>query len=389
MALVVLGQTSRSDLGTPIGLGCQGCGLFDICGGITDFDCYADCCGEPENCRIACPKATRWVDVVHDAGGLGMNGRYAISQREDDLPPYIPHIYHGSGRSAPLACGYVALTTFDVTVPRGQRRFSAPSDLRRYFRIADEAKILLLSVGKDNRLELHWKHSAARELAQYLATLGISHITAPNFSYAINDPRAEHLANRSRSLTEAERFTAAGLSVVPHVNAFTQKDWDGWRDFFRNHPQLRMVSQEFQTGLSNRDRAAWHIQQLLNIEEKLGRGFRLIAVGGRQHLPLLVKLSAVTVTDSNPFVKTQHRQKLLDGVWVKRATAKGELLDRLMNENLAGYMKQVEAEMLLARLGGPETVARVPVSPLNEKQHASAAQLPLWPVSATAKAASA
>jgi hypothetical protein len=104
-----------------------------------------------------------------------------------------------------------------VTPPDSKRAFRDPSDL-------------LLSIGKDNRLEHHWRYSASRHLAEYLASLGISHITAPNFSFALNDPRPEHLVNRSRSLREAERFTAAGLSVVPHVNAFNQADWEAWRD---------------------------------------------------------------------------------------------------------------------------------------------------------------
>jgi len=348
---------------------------------VTDFDCYGDCCGEPQMCPIACPKTPGWVEVARDAGGLEMRAKYQITQREDDLPAYIPHIYHGSCRSLSLACDYVALTTFDVTLPRGKRRFRSPTDLRQYFRIAKDAKILLLSVGKDNRLELHWRHSRTQELANYLAGLGVSHITAPNFSYAVNDPRAEHLANRSRSLTEAERFAAAGLSVIPHVNAFTQKDWDCWRDFFRNHPHLRMVCQEFQTGLANHDRAAWHIQQLLDIEDAIGRGLRLIAVGGRQHLPMLVRLSAVTVTDANPFVKTQRRQKLVNGVWVKRATGKGELLDGLMSENLAAYRQGIEVRFATARCAPPDpgTATHFLIARPTAGGTVPSAQLFLWP----------
>jgi hypothetical protein len=213
MSLLVLGPTSRSGPATPIGLGCQRCALLDACGGTTEFDCFADCCGQPATCRLACPKAERWVEAVRDGGGIEMQPSYQIGQDEDDLPDYVPHVLHASGRSKRFSAPYVALTTFDVTAPESSTSFSGPSDLRRYFGVADDARIALLSVGKDNRLEHHWRHSASRHLPEYLAALGISHITAPNFSLAHNDPRPEHLVNRSRSLYEAERLTAAGLSL--------------------------------------------------------------------------------------------------------------------------------------------------------------------------------
>jgi hypothetical protein len=284
---------------------------------------------------------------------MDMRPRYRISQAADDLPLYVPHILHGFSRSSLLSPDYVALTTFDVTKPDSEKVFSSPSDLRCHFRVAQHARILLLSIGKDNRLEHHWRYSASQRLPEYLASLGIAHITAPNFSFALNDPRPEHLVNRSRSLREAERFTAAGLSVIPHVNAFNQTDWDSWRDFFRNHPHLTMVAQEFQTGLAGGTRARWHMWQLMNIEQSLGRGFRLIAVGGRRHLPLLVGLGAVTVVDANPFVKTQVRRKLVQGKWINHATAEGVPLDALMEENIAAYGEYVAAEHAVAKERGP------------------------------------
>ena len=353
MSLLVLGPTSRSGPATPIGLGCQRCAFLEPCGGTTEFDCFADCCGQPATCRLACPKAERWVEAVQDGGGIEMQPSYQITQDGDDLPDYVPHVLHASGRSGRFSWGYVALTTFDITAPASPTSFSGPSDLRRYFCVAEDARIVLLSVGKDNRLEHHWRYSASHHLAEYLAALGISHITAPNFSMAHNDPRPEHLVNRSRSLREAERFTAAGLSVIPHLNAVTQKDWDCWRDFFKDHLHLSVVAQEFQTGLAVRHKARWHIWQLMNIEQALGRGFRLLAIGGRRHLPLLVGLGAVTIADANPFIKTQMRQKLVDGKWLRHANTEGELLDRLLNDNVAAYTRHVENRLAMLRQIGP------------------------------------
>jgi hypothetical protein len=242
----------------------------------------------------------------------------------------------------------------------------------------------LLSVAKDNRLEHHWRFSEAQRLAQYLSTLGISHITAPNFSFTLNEPRAEHLVNRSRSLCEAERMSAAGLSVIPHVNAFNQKDWNCWRDFLRDHPHLSTICQEFQTGLASGKRASWHIHQMCNVQQSLGRGLHLVAAGGRRHLPLLVNLAGVTIMDANPFLKTQMRRQFVEGRWRKVLTAPGMPLDELLDENIAAYSGYVDSKLTQLRqfgLPGPDR-ERMPDEPKYGPLQDSDLQLRLWPKSA-------
>jgi hypothetical protein len=377
-----LGPTSRSAIGAPMGLGCERCPLLEICGGTTEFDCYGGCCGSPDTCTLACPKANNWVAVMRDAGGMKMRRAYEIRHGLDNLPLYIPHVHHGYSRSGFLSSKWVALTTFDVTAPDSERRFNGPADLRRYFRLSPDSELLLLSIAKDNRLEHHWHKSESRRLAKYLASLGVSHITAPNFSFPLDVPRLEHLVNRSRSLCEAERFTAEGLSVIPHVNAFNQKDWDCWRSFFRDHKHLSIVAQEFQTGLASRTRASWHIWQLRNIEQSLGRGFRMIAVGGRRHLPLLVGLSAVTITDANPFHKAHSRQKLLNARWVKAPTEKGLPVDGLFELNVTNYSDLVGSCYAAAIKIGP-LLPKLPapgMEVVESRVEVPESQLSFWPV---------
>ena len=355
MTLFVLGPNSRAKAGTTIGLGCQGCGFLEPCGGTTDFDCYPNCCGEPNRCRSACPRSDNFSLVVQDGGGISIERNYCIRHSEDDLPLYIPHVHSGSCRSQVLESPYVALTTFDLIAPKAKRLFGTAAELREHFRVTASAKILLVSIAKDDRLEHFWRFAASRNLAVQLANLGVSHITAPNFSFPLDVPRPEHLVNRSRSLLAAEMFAAAGLSVIPHVNAFNRTDYDCWRDFLRDHPHLSMIAQEFQTGLATRKKASWHIWQLRNVEQSLGRRLRLIAVAGRRHLPLLVGLSAVTITDSVPFMRTHMRRRLDHnrGGWEIRQTPKGEPLDELLQHNVAMYTRQVEVTIASCKRVGP------------------------------------
>jgi hypothetical protein len=171
----------------------------------------------------------------------------------------------------------------------------------------------------------------------------------------------------------------AGLSVIPHINAFNQEDWNCWRDFLRDHAHLSMVCQEFQTGLASGTRARWHVYQMLNIEQTLGRGLQLIAAGGRRHLPLLIELSAITVIDANPFFKTHMRRRLLDGKWQKYETPDGEPLDLLMEHNIAAYANYVEARIaFLKKTGTFSPSVRVDLIPVEQdRKPVSDLQLPL------------
>jgi hypothetical protein len=384
MSLLVLGPNSQAAPGTTIGLGCQRCELLVPCGGTTDFDCFAACCGDFSRCTLACPRSDGFVTVLQDGEGISINRPWNIRYSQDDLPAYVPNIHNGSSRSTFLPSSYVALTTFDVAAPNAVRRlFRTPLELRQHFRIAPDAKVLLVSIAKDNRLEHHWRFAEERNLAEYLAQLGISHLTAPNFSFPLDVPRPEHLVNRSRSLRAAERFTAAGLSVIPHVNAFNQTDYECWRDFLKAHPHLSMVAQEFQTGLATRRRASWHIQQLCNIEQFLGRGLRMVAVGGRRHLPLLVGLSGVTITDSVPFIRTQKRRMLdyIRGKWKIHLTEEGQQLDYLLQHNVATYGRHVEIAIAALRRLGPviPKLEEISLEPVMNSFVVSELQLSLWP----------
>jgi hypothetical protein len=203
--------------------------------------------------------------------------------------------------------------------------------------------VILISVAEDAALERHWEHSIIESIPERLAAVGIEFITTPNFSFPLNVPRTVHLANRKRSLICAQEFSDAGICVVPHLNAVTQKDWDFWRDFLREHAHIKLVAKEFQTGGRNKSVAHWHIAQLRSIEDALGRGIHLIAVGGRRHMRLLGGLSAFTIVDSVPFMRAIKRRKLSkrDGLWKMNKTRRGEPIDSILETNISVYSQIV------------------------------------------------
>jgi len=194
--------TSIAAPGATIGLGCQNCALRGLCGRVySDFDCMGGCRScDPQLCAAACPRATNFPLAVWDAGGLGMNSNWNIKQSKAQLPAYVTRLGNGSGRSESLSVPMVAVTTFDVMKAESQRLISSPAELRRYFRVDESSRVLALSIGKDNRLERFWEYFELRRFAERLAGLDLELITAPNFSFALDAPRPEHLVNRQRSL---------------------------------------------------------------------------------------------------------------------------------------------------------------------------------------------
>jgi hypothetical protein len=286
---------------------------------------------------MACFRSPNITKVVGDAGGLTIDQRWDLRQARHALPNYITHIGHSSGRLKPLPSRNVALTTYDVlaTGSKSGRHLSTPAELRDHFKISRRARVLSLSIAKDNRLENYWRHELSRRLPERLAALGIEYVTTPNYSLPLNAPRTEHLVNIRRSVVCGEHMSLAGLSVIPHLNAMTQTDWDCWRDFLRDHQQIYYVALEFQTGLRVRQKAMWHLSQLLNLQESLGRPFHLIAVGGGRHLRYLAEFPAVTIVDSGPFLRTLKRRRVdhQNGKWAITLTPEGEPLHDLLHHN--------------------------------------------------------
>jgi hypothetical protein len=211
-------------------------------------------------------------------------------------------------------------------------------------------------------LERFWEYLEERQYPEKLATLGITYITAPNFSFPLDVPRPEHLVNRSRSLKCAERFTRAGLNVIPHLNAYNETDYEAWSDFLKEHSGISIVALEFQTGLSKVQKAKWHISKLLNIQQSLGRGLHLIAVGGRRHLRLLTGFSGISIIDSVPFIRTTKRRRLelSDGKWNFSRTKVQASLHSLLQYNVATYSKLVDAKFEKMKMP-EEVIFKIPV----------------------------
>ena len=350
----ILAPTARTHPNANVGLGCALCALLTECGGIYEsFDCLTRCCRKPSTCAIACPLSERFGELVTDGGGWGPSTAKIYQRPYAPLPQYIPLIQHGSSRIALLEEPVVALPTAIVFALIRQNPNLDDLQLRTAFRLAPETEIILTSVATDAELEGLWRDMKMLDVPSAIARLRILHVTSPNFSFPISLPRTESLTNRSRIVKASEQLSAAGLSVIMHLNGTDRSDWEYWTDFLRERREITLVAKEFQTGLKSRQIATWHMAQMSILQDRIGRRLGLVAVGGRGALPELTGLDSLTVIDSSPFLKAMNRQVFTGESpwWKSRETPKGAPVDEHLRWNIKSYRAHLEKTLLALRTG--------------------------------------
>jgi hypothetical protein len=339
---------------------CASCPLFKPCGGhqleiIRTIGCasFADD-GLPADRNDMNPlDEERYWRLWDDVDGLLDFSISTIKAVHSlDVPLYVPLLQHKYSRTATLSAPVVALHLYQIF--RKSRdghylsRFADGAQLRAYYRLRPDAKIILSGVAIDRRLELFWAHHRKDGVAAQLAKLGVSCVTVPNFSFFTDSTRYQILRNRKRMVLVTERLSEAGVPVAPHLNAITDRDWEFCEDLLRDHPATSVVTLEFQTGLATVAEGRGALARVADMQQKLGRLLHPILVGGAKHyVDAQVLFSRFTVIDSRPFMEAQARRTLVgdntNGYrWTKTGTADGLPIDAILEANLVAYPEKLK-----------------------------------------------
>lgn len=367
---------------------CAACAYHSICGGLDGQQEFGGCFGGCETackaangkCDWTCPShpevfVRRWREVGGWPPRLTSRGLRAYEGRLP-LPPYLPAIYHGHRRSGVLSTSDVVVPTHKLlSLSRGTGsgvRTVDAADLRARFRLHPAARVVLLSVAQDRFLERYWRYAGSRGVPVALAQLGVEAVSLPNFSFFTDAPRTHTLWNVARMLRVGEELSAAGVAVVPHLNAATRRDWDMWRDLLRENPQIRYVCKEFQTGLRESGPGREAIMAMRRLRDELGRELHPIVVGARQFIrDLAPHFPQFTLVTATPFLRTMYRKRLVanrGNKWFDVRTAPGAPLDELLDFNVMRYDARVRAEIAHARSQFGRARARVQIASAQSSQ---------------------
>jgi len=349
---------------------CNGCQWRKDCGGFHNGrligNCFEETCCEftgkdKDKCNAVCPYKNDFDDWLADTMGLQFDDLPTFAQPILDLPVYIPVIDHRSRRVAPLNWPVVSLTTYNVLrMHRGSGEYRAvsndPDSLRDHFLLGKDTKIVLRGVARDSQLERYWENHAAAAAPAQLARLNIHAVMGPNFSHFLDVPRTDHLFNKRRQLLCLSDLHAAGMATVPHLNAVMPGDWRFWTTFLQRNSSVRVVAIEFQTGNKNPTQGKKAIEHLATVQNSIRRPLHPVLVGGAQYVEFVsTRFQQFTLTDSTPFIKALHRQKVsrTDGkvAWKSRFRLDRQDVDELLIDNIRGYSDWIEERARRARSG--------------------------------------
>ncbi len=319
IALSVLNRKHWERPEDPARLGCSRCNDLAVCGAIRPraevFSCQDYCCGAPGSCTKVCPK--RPADFVMrrrevDGWELDNTPRTAATA-SPDLPPSIPIIYHRYKRDDLLKAPAVALPMRVVLNDRATKvKYANRTALMNHLRVSPRARLVLDFTGRDWRLENYWAERNASRLIEDIARLRPTWMIAPNYSVITDVPRWDNLHAIKRIALTWSEFSAAGIPVALPVNARTERDWERWTEFVLARPEVQAITVELATGGRYAERRAYMLERARQLGLAAGGRLRLFLRGGRRSIPLLEDaFASVHLLDTNPFMKSAHRQRVV------------------------------------------------------------------------------
>jgi len=339
-----------------LALGCVGCIDREICGGIRKkqhgYSCLDDCCGKPTICDGMCPRSRLgFMERMREVNGLELDNLPRAKRcAATGIPSYVPYLYHGNRRGAPLEVPAIALPLRRFFRGNGQPAFTSRAEVEAMFSITPHTRILLIGSGRDKPIEAWWQLSEKRTpIIAALFALGVDLVTGPNYSIFTDEVRYNDMYNMKRIGIAWQEIVAGGVPGAYHLNARTPHDYRRLADFIAAREEVSDVSFEFKTGAAWRQRRGFHLAELVRLAERVGRPLHLVMVGGITAIPILALAYAkLTYIDTSAFMNSVYRQRLFlanDGKIKKRPqlTPTGQPIDDLLVENIATMRSRVES----------------------------------------------
>lgn len=330
-------------------LGCATCLERGRCGQVhTDagvLDCTDLCsCLDKSKCDMVCRMNPRqFVARMREVGGLDFgNAPRAPVNGVPVLPRVMPLIDHRYSRAAALNAPIVALSLYElVNMTTGKAHAGTRAELAERFLIPEDAQVVVSGVDKDGPIERWWELKDRAAVLASLRALGVTLITAPNYSVLTDVPRTDNMHAMKRILLAWTEMARAGLPSALHVNGRTEQDYLRWGDLIAVRPEIEILAFEFATGCGRGDRIDWHVAQLCALADRIDRPLTLVVRGGARSLDRLREhFAVVSLIDTEGFSRSMRRRKAYISEtghlkWFKSPTPEGAPIDELLAHNVA------------------------------------------------------
>ncbi len=337
--------------------GCQQCHLRPgLCHGVDGYwgmnGCPAFDHSKCEEYEWTCVcNSRRLAERVLEVGGFKCKLNTALRPIDIILPKYIPTFYHGFPETRPLELEWIALPLHSLFKSATEDRIKWIADggkeLRESLRVRQDTKIILTGPGPDQLIEDFWRFHRHAKLLQLLKALDIQLFTVPNFSFFSDAPPLHHNYNLSRILRVTERASEAGVPAVLHLNAIHEHTWQVWESIIRNHPEIKHVCMEFQTGYATQNTGLAALNRFVELQLNVKRPLHPILIGAARYAGFLKEhFDSSTIVDAQPFLHTFNRKifrELPDGKarWKFSSTKPFESLIPRFKMNLCEYSRRI------------------------------------------------
>lgn len=239
-----------------------------------------------------------------------------------DLPVFTPSISNGlPALQDTVEHGEYAVYLSSLLTENGKRlRFDDPLELRKHLGLSATAKLGLVGVVADWRLEAMWHQSDIIDVWHKIARLNFHWTTSLSFSAWESMPRWDQMYNIDRGLVSHDLLAAHGVPTIPFMLFdCTREDREYSLDWLERRPDVQTVAV-----LTQCRRRHHEFLSILNemdaLSEGLGRPLRFLVVGasspGRVRR-LMERFPSASLVNETLFHKALNGQEMVgrSGRW--------------------------------------------------------------------------
>jgi hypothetical protein len=254
------------------------------------------------------------------------------NQENLQLPAFIPAVTDGLGSlQGSFNTAGVAIYLTSLLKKSGQLRFDDPERMREHFGLPYGAKVGLVGVVDDRRLERLWHTSDASDVWRRLAQLDFDWTTSFSYSAWEDMPKWDQIYNIDRGLVTHDLLSARGIPTIPFVlfdcTARDREDSLAWLERRPDVQTVAVLTQCRKTG-ADLERV---LDEMSALHADLSRSVQFLVVGPstpRRIQRVMERFPTAKIVTEGPFQKALHGKEAIDnlGIWRDNYSDSRELL---------------------------------------------------------------
>ncbi len=263
---------------------------------------------------IGCHDPKRIAQHFRDTHSRHYPTPQTANQEKILLPAFIPAVT--DGLPSPLQCNLrslFAVSLGNILNEQGDLKVESPDELRRFFKLPADARIVLIGTGNDYLIERFWEITNSRNLWKRIARLGFEFVTSCTFSVWDKQPRFDQIINQDRNFISHDAFVREGIPTIPFLFFYDKTDYQNVIDWLKNRPYINKVAILAQCRQRNDIEFSKILEEMRSISNEVKRDLEFLVVGPSTETRISATLAEFnsTIVTSKPFYTALHGERTL------------------------------------------------------------------------------